>query len=129
MTAQSRTPRSCLLTTAFWLYALVVLTSWAYSTVTPEDAINHVGETAAVCGTVASANYATGSNGQPTFLNLNRPYPRHVFTALIWGDDRPKFSYAPESLQGEKICVQGVIESYQGTAEIVVKYPSQIVVQ
>jgi hypothetical protein len=54
-------------------------------------AANHVGETATVCGTVASANYAAGSRGSPTFLNLGKPYPNHVFTAVIWGSDRPKF--------------------------------------
>lgn len=113
---------------AFFPVCLLALgfSARAFSQVSPEEAINHVGEQATVCGTVASTNYATGSNGQPTFLNLNRPYPRHVFTALIWGDDRPKFPYTPESLNGKDICVQGVIESYKGTAEIVVEDPSQI---
>jgi hypothetical protein len=25
------------------------------------------------------------------FLNLDQPYPREVFTVLIWGSDRAKF--------------------------------------
>lgn len=65
------------------LFALILLlaavsTTWAFSRVSPEDAIDHVGKRAAVCGTVASANYAPGTNGQPTFLHLVRPYPNHV---------------------------------------------------
>lgn len=47
----------------------------------PSDAINHVGESATVCGAVASAKYATSTRRQPTFLNLERPYPNHIFTA------------------------------------------------
>lgn len=116
------------LLTAF-LLVVALPQSWALSSLSPAEAIDHVGERASVCGTVASANYATGSNGQPTFLNLDRPYPTHVFTALIWGEDRSKFPYPPESLEGESICVQGLIESYKGTAEIVVDDPSQIIIQ
>ena len=37
------------------------------------EASKHIGETATVCGTVASANYATRSRGKPTFLNLDKP--------------------------------------------------------
>lgn len=60
--------------------------------VSPADAINHVGQMATVCGRVASAKYATKANRQPTFLNLDKPYPNHVFTAVIWGSDRAAFS-------------------------------------
>ena len=73
-----------------------------------------------MCGPVASAKYATETRRQPTFLNLDRAYPNHVFTALIWGSDRSAFPYAPEGLQGKRICVTGVIELYKGKAEIIV---------
>lgn len=92
----------------------------------PEEAALHVGEQATVCGVVASSKYAAQSRGQPTFLNLGTPYPKHVFTALIWGDSRPAFPYAPESLRGEGICVSGAIEHYKGKAEIIVTDPAQI---
>lgn len=98
----------------------------AASFLQPEEAIDHVGERAKVCGLVATATFAERTRGQPTFLNLGRPYPQHVFTALVWGADRSAFSYAPESLQGAVICVQGTISEYGGRAEIIVKQPSQI---
>ena len=41
-----------------------------------------------VCGIVASAHYAASSKGQPTFVNLDKPYPNQIFTVLIWGSDR-----------------------------------------
>jgi len=98
-------------------------------TVSAADAANHVGESAKVCGRVASAKYATETRRKPTFLNLDRPYPDQVFTALIWGSDRSAFSYPPESLRGQRICVKGMIELYKGRAEIIVSRPSQIEVQ
>lgn len=94
--------------------------------VSPGDAINHVNQTATVCGRVASAKYATRSKGQPTFLNLDEPYPNQVFTAVIWGRDRAAFPYAPESLADRRICVTGTIKVYRGKAEIMVSEPNQI---
>jgi hypothetical protein len=90
------------------------------------DAIHFVGQVATVCGRVASAKYAADSKGQPTFLNLDKPYPNHVFTAVIWGKDRGAFSDAPESLAGRHICVSGTVQLYRGKAEILVSGPNQI---
>jgi hypothetical protein len=94
--------------------------------ISPDDAINHVGEMATVCGRVASAKYATSTRGQPTFLNLDKPYPNQVFTAVIWGSNRAAFPYAPESLGDRRICVTGTIKIYRGKAEIMVSGPNQI---
>ena len=58
---------------------------------TAHMAQNHVGEKATVCGKVVSSHYASSSNGEPTFLNLDEAYPNHVFTAVIWGDNREQF--------------------------------------
>jgi hypothetical protein len=80
---------------------------------TPENAAQHVGQTGTVCGVVASAHYAAHSRGQPTFLNLDRPYPHPVFTALVWGEDRAKFGQ-PEQLEGRRVCVTGMIKRYRG---------------
>lgn len=110
------------------LTALLVAASLttAATQITPEQAANHIGEHKTVCGVVASARYARGSRGQPTFLNLGRPFPDHVFTAVIWAGIREKFSYAPEALRGEEICVEGRIGQYRGAAQITVSRPSQI---
>jgi|ERR1700691_2795646 len=92
----------------------------------PAEAINHVGQTATICGRVASVKYATTAKGQPTFLNLDKPYPDRVFTAVIWGSDRAAFSYAPESLEDHRICVTGTIQLYRGKPEVIVSRPNQI---
>jgi hypothetical protein len=100
----------------------------AANRVAPAEAIHHVGDTATVCGRVASAKFVA-SGRQPTFLNLDQPYPNQVFTALVWGAVRPKFEHPPETLQGKSICVTGRISEYKGKAEIVVEDPGQIAVQ
>ena len=95
--------------------------------ITPAEAKNHVGSRKTVCGHVASATYARSSRGQPTFLNLDRPYPNQIFTALIWGQYRDAFPSAPESLyQARDICVSGLLELYQGVLEIEVSSSAQI---
>jgi hypothetical protein len=93
---------------------------------TAAQAKSHVGEKAKVCGTVASAKYVSRSKGMPTFLNLDKPFPDQIFTAVVWGHDRPRFPTPPESLAGSFICVSGFITSYRNVPEIIVSDPSQI---
>lgn len=57
----------------------------AEESLSAREASKHVGERATVCGLVASTHFATRSKGQPTFLNLDEPYPKAVFTVLIRG--------------------------------------------
>ena len=102
----------------------------AQDTITPKDAAKYIGQQKTVCGTVASAYFAAKVKGQPTFINLDKPYPNQIFTVLIWGSDRSKFEQSPETLySGREICVTGMIQSYQGQPEIIVKEPSQIKVK
>jgi DNA/RNA endonuclease YhcR with UshA esterase domain len=108
----------------------VVLGLWAFSTtaapLSPEDAAGHVGETATVCGLVASAKFAANSCSQPTFLDLGKPYHNAVFTAVIFGDDRPKFGTPETSLRGKRICLTGQIRDYRGRPEIILNDPNQL---
>ena len=111
------------------LIALAIATdALAVTKVAPAEAIHHVGQTATVCGRVVSAKYVTKGR-QPTLLNLDQPYPNQVFTAVIWGEVRPKFKQPPETLEGKSICVTGAISAYKGKAEMVVEDPGQIAVQ
>jgi len=97
--------------------------------ITASEAKSHIGERATVCGNVVSTHYAARSKGNPTFLNLDEPYPRQVFTILIWGSDRAKFG-DPEAKYGiKKVCVTGVIKDYKGAPEIVAEQPGQIEIQ
>jgi hypothetical protein len=98
----------------------------AQSSYSPEQAKSHVGKRATVCGVVASAHYAASSKRQPTFINLDKPYPNQVFTIVIWGSDRTKFGTPERDYAKKSICVTGTIEGFRGAAEIVAHSPSQI---
>jgi micrococcal nuclease len=93
---------------------------------TSSEAGQHIGETATVCGVVASGRYAEGTRGRPTFLNLDKPYPDQVFTILIWGENRAKFGAPEQSLRSKRVCVSGSIREYRGRPEIIASEPSQI---
>ena len=90
------------------------------------EAKEHFGETATVCGAVVSTRYATSSKGQPTFLNLEKPYPNQIFTAIIFGNDRTKFGAPEISLREKQVCVTGEIFLYQGAPEIALRDPAQL---
>jgi micrococcal nuclease len=93
------------------------------------EAAAHIGEEATICGVVASATFAARSRRQPTFLNLDRPYPDHIFTVVIWGANRDAFSPPPEiAYRNRRICVTGLIKEYRGRPEMIVTSPTQITV-
>jgi hypothetical protein len=96
---------------------------------TAAEAKNHVGETATVCGRVASIHFAEKAKGLPTFMNLDVPYPKQIFTIVIWGADRLKFG-KPEALYRDRnICVTAKITSHRDIPEMVINTPSQIRIQ
>ncbi len=94
--------------------------------VAAHDAAAHAGEFVEVCGVVADANHARRTHGSPTYLNFDKPYPDHDFTAIIWGRDRKVFSFDPETLQGVTACVRGKVEMYRGKAQIILFMAEQI---
>jgi hypothetical protein len=55
----------------------------------------------------------------------DKPYPNHIFMAVIWGRDRPKFG-TPETLLGKQVCTTGVIKLYRERPEIILHDPSQL---
>ena len=95
-------------------------------TITAEQAKDHIGETAKVCGQVVSPHYAYKTPGHPTFLNFDRPYPHQVFTAVIWGSDRAKFGEPEKKYRNQHICVTGFITVYRRQPEMVLHNPNQV---
>jgi hypothetical protein len=108
---------------------LCTLPVLAENTYTADQAKSHVGEKATVCGMVASAHFAASSKGQPTFLNLDKPYPNQIFTILIWGSDRAKFGNPERDYARKNICITGTIQEFRGSAEIIARSPDQITVK
>jgi len=65
------------------LLLLIIQPALAQKKLTAAEAKDHVGETATVCGNVVSTRYAASTKGQPTFLNLDKPYPNQIFTSYL----------------------------------------------
>jgi hypothetical protein len=110
------------------LIACAALILWCVAaqaqTMSAAEAAKHVGERATVCGKVAGEHTATNSRGTPTFINLDVPYPNQLFAILIWGEDRQRVGEL--SADGTHLCATGVIQSYRGVPQIVVKSKTQL---
>ena len=122
----SRKTRAILIPTVLVLLAGV---GYAQTSISAAEAKSHVGERATVCGEVASTRYAARTRGNPTFINLDKPYPNQIFTVLIWGTDRPKFGDPEELYRNKHICITGKISDYKNVPEIVAYEPTQIKIQ
>jgi nuclease S1 len=89
---------------------------------TDREAIAHVGQTAAVVGTVAAVFRSPGGN---VYVNFGADYPRQTFTAVAL---TPLGSWTARlgSLTGRRVRVRGQIVMYRGRVEIVLKEAGQI---
>lgn len=105
---------------------VLVSPAQAQKKITPMEAKDHIGDSATVCGSVVTTRYAASTKGQPTFLNLEKPYPNQVFTVVIWANDRSKFGKPEEEYKSKQICVTGKISEYRAVPQIVATEPSQI---
>jgi len=85
---------------------------------------NYYGKEAIVEGKIANT-YRSKTNTM--FLNFEKVYPNHCFTAVIFSSDQYKFVSSPEKYYSNKIVrIRGEIKEYQGKPEIILKNPSQI---
>jgi DNA/RNA endonuclease YhcR with UshA esterase domain len=126
---KNKTLMGLLILTVFFLTPIPVSKSQE-EYIAAKEAYKYVGKRKTVCGDVASTFYAVRSKGQPTFLNLDQPHPNEIFTVVIWGSDRNKFKNPPEiSFKGKKVCVSGIIDTYRGKPQIIVRDPDQIAVK
>lgn len=111
------------------LLSAIVLTPVSADKIAAAQAKEHIGKTKTVCGLVASTRYAEKSKGQPTFLNLDKPFPTAIFTVVIWGEDRAKFGEPEKTLANKRICVTGQITEFRGRPEIEAKEKKQITIE
>jgi endonuclease G len=69
-----------------------------------------------VCGKVVSA---TKSKKGHVFLNMDKSFPKQIFSVTIWKTNLVNFTYEPETfLMNKTICVKGRVKEYQGTASM-----------
>jgi hypothetical protein len=86
------------------------------------QATNRIGQIATIRGNVAEVtNVAT-----QLFLNFEKPYPDHPFSAVVF---KNKFKEFPDvrSLTGKTVEVTGLVKEFKGRAQIVLTNKSQLV--
>jgi DNA/RNA endonuclease YhcR with UshA esterase domain len=105
---------------------LLALSTPAQKKYSTSEAKEHFGENATVGGEVVSTRYADSTKGQPTFLNLDKPYPNQIFAVVIWGENRNNFGKPEDDYKGKRICVSGKNTAYAGLPEIVADDQKQI---
>jgi len=83
-----------------------------YNTIQARQFID-MGKKVEICGTVVSTHLS--KNGH-IFINLDKSFPKQIFSITIWESNSSNFSYLPhEYLMGKKICVKGIITENKGT--------------
>jgi hypothetical protein len=85
-----------------------------------------MGEVRPVCVKVAGTAFASKTKGEPTSLNLDKPYPKETFTILIWGSDRAKFGAPETKYKDAMVCVTGKTTSHREKPEIIATEPRQV---
>lgn len=88
------------------------------------EAATHEGEFAFVSGFVADVYFSE----KAVFMNFEKKYPNHIFTAVIFKGDWHKFQNLNQ-YKGKYVKIKGVIKMYKGKPEIILKSPEQIEVE
>ena len=108
-----------------FFFSFISICAFSQKQVSVNDLTVHAGDSVIVTSTVYGGRYL--QNNSLTLLNLGAAYPNQLLTVVIRGDDRTKFSEAPETLfQGKDVQVKGKVEMYNGKPQIVVTSKEQI---
>lgn len=86
-----------------------------------KDVHENVGKNYTYCGTVQEVFLSN----RHAFLNFEGKYPNQKFTGYL-PDQGRSFSYDIKSLEGKRVCLNGIVVIYRGRAEIVITKESQI---
>lgn len=90
--------------------------------IAPSQAGAYVGERKLVCGTLASSSEIPSGR----FLNFDRPYPNQAMTVVLWRRDYDAVGKLDVS-NGDNLCVEGVIQLYDGKPRIQLSEQGQII--
>ncbi|MDO8486217.1 MAG: hypothetical protein Q7S77_00760 [Candidatus Staskawiczbacteria bacterium] len=87
------------------------------------QATNFVGENKTVRGAVVKVYYSAKSD--TTFLDFCASYNGCPFSSVIFSSDKSKFGNINQ-YEGKTVEITGLVTTYKGGAEIILKNPSQI---
>lgn len=94
-------------------------------TIPSHEARNYIGKAVKVLGAVSDVHKTRNA----VFIDFGGTRQRAVFRAVIFRGSFDEFSAIgidPFAYRGKTMTVQGVIKDYKGTAEIIVKLPTQV---
>lgn len=95
-------------------------------TVKPQNLKKYNKQYIRTCSIVTGV-YISKGKGKPIFLNFGRNYPNQLFSAVIWKNNRNKFSYNPaKKLLNKQVCIKGEVSLYKSKPSINLKDESQI---
>jgi len=107
------------------LTLFVSLNAFSQTKIIAKEASRHLNEKVMVCDQVYGGKYLSGAH--LTLIDVGGSHPDELLTLVIKGDDRKKFTSAPEdSFKGTKVCITGQIIDYKGKPEIMITDPEQI---
>lgn len=78
---------------------------------------NYIGKNLTVCGPINQIKYFKSG----IYLNFDSHYPNHSMTGVLWQDTANEYikKYGKaETLINKKICINGLIKSYNGKPQI-----------
>ena len=119
----------------FILFFLAALTQYTFSyeliEIPHTAAIQNVGKLRTVCGRVQSTYINSNTASQRIYFNMGRAYPNHTFTGLIWySSNKDNFDGRPDKkYKKKKICISGVITTYNEKPQIQIDFENQIEVR
>jgi hypothetical protein len=93
------------------------------STITPDQAPQHIGQNITVEGVVVAVSTSKKGN---TFINFGGVYPNQTFTGWIPAGTPLASDASIKSLQSKRIKISGLIELYRGKPEIRILSRDQI---
>lgn len=99
----------------------------AQTSITPKEAKDHMGDSVQVCDRVLGGKYLLQAKDAPARLYIGSRQPNPMLTIVINADVRRLMKYDPEKkLVNKKVCVKGVITTYEGRPAIVLQRPEDI---
>lgn len=92
--------------------------------IAPDQAKWSVGTYQVVCGVIKEVK----AFSKGTYLNFEYPYPNTKFRALVWDLDADKVLNGEhfQHFLNQRFCVSGIITSFNGQPQIIVKYSNSI---